>query len=111
SGTGDAKYAVRIRIGESGALTAAAVSNAMLPPAYRLDRSAVGAMVALGWSPPGVLEGSGDFFGMRLPAADAGRLAVAVSRTLRDVYGAPHPAFLPYEARRPGHQPVALPAP
>jgi hypothetical protein len=101
---------VRIRIGESGDLIAAAVSNAMLPPAYRLDRSAVGAMVALGWSPPGVLEGSGDFFGMRLPVTDAGRLAVVVSRTLRDVYGAPHPAFLTYEADGPDDEPVVVPS-
>jgi hypothetical protein len=101
SGTGDAVYAVRIAIGESGDLTAAGVGNALLPEGYRLDRAAVGALVALGWSPPGVLEGSGDHFGLRLPASDANRLAVVVSRTLRDVYGAPHPAFLTYEASGP----------
>jgi hypothetical protein len=110
SGTGDAVYAVRIVVGESADLTAAAVSNAMLPEGYRLDRSAVGALVALGWSPPGVLDGSGDFFGLRLPAADARRLAVAVSRTLRDVYGAPHPAFLTYEASGPDGEAVVVPA-
>jgi hypothetical protein len=98
SGTGDAVYEVRITAGDSGELTAAAVGNALLPEGYRLDRSAVGALVALGWSPPGVLDGSGNFFGLRLPASDSSRLAIIVSRTLRDVYGAPHPAFLTYEA-------------
>ncbi|GAA1802305.1 YbjN domain-containing protein [Planosporangium flavigriseum] len=98
SGTGDAVYEVRLTAGESGELTAVAVSNAALPDGYRLDRTAIGALVALGWSPPGVVEGSGDYFGLRLPASDANRLAVIVSRTLRDVYGAPHPAFLTYTA-------------
>jgi T3SS (YopN, CesT) and YbjN peptide-binding chaperone 1/T3SS (YopN, CesT) and YbjN peptide-binding chaperone 3 len=110
SGTGAAVYAVRIIVGDSGDLTAAAVSNAMLPEGYRLDRSAVGALVALGWSPPGVLDRSGDFFGLRLPVTDASRLAVAVSRTMRDVYGAPHPAFLTYEANGPDDEAVVVPA-
>jgi hypothetical protein len=112
SGTGDAVYEVRITVGESGELIAAAVGNALLPAGYRLDRNAVGALVALGWSPPGVLEGSGDFFGLHLPAAasDSTRLAVIVSRTLRDVYGAPHPAFLTYEANDPGATAVSIPA-
>jgi hypothetical protein len=98
SGTGDAVYEVRMTVGESGELTAAAVGNAALPEGYRLDRNAIGALVALGWSPPGVLDGSGDFFGLRLPASNASRLAIIASRTLRDVYGAPHPAFLTYTA-------------
>jgi hypothetical protein len=109
SGTGDAVYAVRILVGDSGELVASGVSNAVLPDGYRLDRSAVGSLVALGWSPPGVLEGSGDFFGLRLPAAEAGQLAVIVSRTLRDVYGAPHPAFLTYAAAGPGDETVQIP--
>jgi hypothetical protein len=109
SGTGDAVYAVRITVDGSGTLTAAAVGNALLPAEHRLDRAAVGALVALGWSPPGVLDGSREFFGLQLPRADAGRLAVVVSRTLRDVYGAPHPAFLTYEAHRDDDEPVAVP--
>jgi hypothetical protein len=43
-----------------------------------------------------VLPGSGDSFGLRSDTANARRLAAIVSRTLRDVYGAPHPAFLVY---------------
>ncbi|NJC68726.1 YbjN domain-containing protein [Planosporangium thailandense] len=110
SGTGDAVYEVRVTAGESGALTAAAVGNALLPEGYRLDRAAIGALVALGWSPPGVLDASRDFFGLRLPASDSGRLAVIVSRTLRDVYGAPHPAFLTYAASDADGTAVPVPA-
>jgi hypothetical protein len=110
SGTGDAVYAVRVMVGEGGELTGAAVGNALLPEGYRLDRAAVGALVALGWSPPGVLDGSAGFFGIRLPAADASRLAVIASRTLRDVYGAPHPAFLTYEAAGLAGETVVVPA-
>src|SRR5512138_2734894 len=62
SGTGDAVYAVQIATIEGRQLAASAVSNAHLPAGYRLDRSAVGHLVALGWSPPGVVEGSQDSF-------------------------------------------------
>ncbi|HEX8632081.1 MAG TPA: hypothetical protein VF755_28305, partial [Catenuloplanes sp.] len=78
------------------AVEALAVGNASLPAGFRMDRAAVADMVALGWSPPGVLPGSGDSFGLRTTVAAAARLAATVSRTLRDVYGAPHPAFLVY---------------
>jgi hypothetical protein len=110
SGTGDAVYEVRITAGESGELTAVAVGNALLPEGYRLDRNAVAALVALGWSPPGVLDGSGNYFGLRLPTSDSSRLAIVVSRTLRDVYGAPHPAFLTYEASGRDGEAVHVPA-
>ncbi len=65
-------------------------------------------MVALGWSPPGVVAGSGDQFGLRTPVTDADRLAAAVSRTLRDVYGAPHPAFLVYLVHDADDEPIAV---
>src|SRR6266511_2100037 len=94
SGTGDAVYEVTVTMFEAGELLGAAVGNAHLPEGYRLDRTAIGQLVALGWSPPGVVEGAGDSFGVRLPVSDASRLAVIVSRTMLDVYGAPHPAFL-----------------
>ena len=95
SGTGDAVYGVSLRRADEG-MTALAVSNASLPDGFRLDRSQVAQMVALGWSPPGVLAGSGESFG--LSAADDS-IARVVTRTLRDVYGAPHPAFLVYSSR------------
>jgi hypothetical protein len=109
SGTGDAVYEVMVTMSDAGEFTAAAVGNAHLPADYRLDRSAIGQLVALGWSPPGVVEGAGDAFGVRLPTVDASRLAVIVSRTMRDVYGAPHPAFLTYSAAGPDGTAVYLP--
>ncbi|NED58816.1 YbjN domain-containing protein [Micromonospora aurantiaca] len=96
SGTGDAVYSVSVDAGEEGRLSARAVGNATLPQGYRLDRAAVADMVALGWSPPGVVPGSGEQFGLDCGVDEATRLAAVLSRTLRDVYGAPHPAFLVY---------------
>jgi len=98
SGTGDAIYSVQVTAEDGDVLSASAVGNADLPTAYRLDRASVGALVALGWSPPGVVPGVGESFGTRAAKADARRLSVQMTRTLRDVYGAPHPAFLTYLA-------------
>jgi hypothetical protein len=67
-----------------------------LPAAHRLDRDAIADLVALGWSPPGVVEGTEGNFGLRSPVTDASRLAAIAVRTLREVYGAPHPAFVTY---------------
>ncbi|MGH3739696.1 MAG: T3SS (YopN, CesT) and YbjN peptide-binding chaperone 1, partial [Micromonosporaceae bacterium] len=97
SGTGEAVYQVGLAMGEDRLLFADAVGNASLPEGHRLDRSAVADLVALGWSPPGVVERSGNRFGMHAGADDAALVAATVTRTLRDVYGAPHPAFLTYE--------------
>jgi hypothetical protein len=94
SGTGDAVYSVTITVADNGRVDALAVGNASLPPGFRMDRAAVADLVALGWSPPGVVEGSGEHFGLRSNTGEAVRLAATISRTLRDVYGAPHPAFL-----------------
>jgi hypothetical protein len=102
SGTGDAVYSVEVTAQEGGAFSATAVGNADLPGPFRLDRAAIADLIALGWSPPGVVAGSGASFGVHLPATETNRLAVLVARTLRDVYGAPHPAFLTYLARRDG---------
>ncbi|SCL38982.1 hypothetical protein GA0074692_5202 [Micromonospora pallida] len=96
SGTGDAVYSIGVDVGDERRLVARAVGNATLPEGYRLDRAAVADMIALGWSPPGVVEGSGEHFGLVGSGDEAPRLAAIVSRTLRDVYGAPHPAFLVY---------------
>ncbi|MEV4712051.1 hypothetical protein [Micromonospora sp. NPDC049374] len=96
SGTDDAVYSVYVEVRSDGRFAARAVGNATLPPGYRLDRAAVADMVALGWSPPGVVDGSGDQFGLDSAADEATRLAALLSRTLRDIYGAPHPAFLVY---------------
>ncbi|HEX6683966.1 MAG TPA: hypothetical protein VF062_14275 [Candidatus Limnocylindrales bacterium] len=98
SGTGDAVYGVSVRKTDAGT-TALAVGNASLPEGFRLDRASVARMVALGWSPPGVLAGSGDSFGLASSEDDSDAVATIVTRTLRDVYGAPHPAFLVYATR------------
>lgn len=90
------RYVVRVSVEASGSLRATAVGNAMLPAVYRLDRTAVGRLVRLGWSPTSAVAESGDFFSLRLPATAADRLAMIVSQTMRTVYGTPHPAFLTY---------------
>ncbi|HLL64795.1 MAG TPA: hypothetical protein VK453_03495 [Micromonosporaceae bacterium] len=110
SGTGDAVYSVEITAEEGGTFVASAVGNADLPVAFRLDRGAIADLIALGWSPPGVVAGSRDSFGVRVGAAEINRLAVLATRTLRDVYGAPHPAFLTYFARNAGSEDlIAMP--
>lgn len=98
SGTGDAVYSVQVTGEEGDQLAATAVSNADLPAAYRLDRTVIAEIVALGWSPPGVVAGSGESFGLRVGRGEAVQLSRLITRTLRDIYGAPHPAFLTYLA-------------
>jgi hypothetical protein len=97
-GTGDATYTVEFVIFDENVLHAEAVGNAALPPGHRLDRHAIADLVALGWSPPGVVDGTTDNFGLQVPTADAPTLAAIAVRTLREVYGTPHPAFLTYSA-------------
>lgn len=106
SGTGTAVYSVSIRVLADGVVEALAVGNAALPQEFRMDRAAVADLVALGWSPPGVLAGSGDSFGLRSSQDKASQLAAVVSRTLRDVYGAPHPAFLVYLVHDDEDEPI-----
>ncbi|WP_344086000.1 T3SS (YopN, CesT) and YbjN peptide-binding chaperone 1 [Luedemannella helvata] len=95
SGVGEALFGVTVRATGNGAVQAFAVGNPSLPPEHRLGRAAVGELVALGWSPPGVVNGD-DRFGLQQPVGDGTRLAGVITRTLRDVYGTPHPAFLVY---------------
>ncbi len=98
SGTGYAIYEVSVQHRPGDQLGVLAVGNAGLPEGQRLDRDAVAEMVILGWSPPGVIAGSGNDFGMITTMNEAVRVAVVVTKTLRDVYRAPHPAFLTYSA-------------
>jgi type III secretion system-like peptide-binding chaperone len=97
SGTGDAQYAVTVTAAD-GRLAARAVGNASLPAGFQLNRAAIADMVALGWSPPGVEPESRDQFGLTAAGDSAPQLATVLTRTLRDIYGAPHPAFLVYLA-------------
>lgn len=43
-----------------------------------------------------MVPGSGGSFGLNATTGESTRVATLLSRTLRDVYGAPHPAFLVY---------------
>ena len=106
SGTGTAVYSVSMRVLPDGVIEALAVGNAGLPEGFRMNRASVADLVALGWSPPGVLPGSRDSFGLRTDTAGAKQLATVVSRTLRDVYGAPHPAFLVYLVHDEEDEPI-----
>jgi hypothetical protein len=110
SGVGEAMYSVSVEPAGDGELRAYAVSNALLPPEHRLSREAVADLVALGWSPPGVVADSEERFGMALPVGQAPRLAAILSRTVRDVYGTPHPAFLMYTMDTSGDQAPIMPA-
>ncbi|GAA0451466.1 hypothetical protein Ade02nite_76440 [Paractinoplanes deccanensis] len=106
SGTGMAVYSVSIRVLDGGVVEALATGNAGLPEGYRMNRTSIADLVALGWSPPGVLAGSGDSFGLSSTREKAGQLATVVARTLRDVYGAPHPAFLVYLVHDENDEPI-----
>jgi type III secretion system-like peptide-binding chaperone len=110
SGTGDAVYGVTIEVGADEKLLTLGVGNNSLPNGYRLDRDQIAALVALGWAPPGVVPGSGEEFGLPGTVGEARRTAIIVTRTLRDVYGAPHPAFVTYLVRDGADQPVEPPA-
>jgi hypothetical protein len=107
TGIGEAVYAVSVTPAESGVLKAYAVGNSLLPPEHRLSRTAVGELVALGWSPPDGSSGD-DRFTLDLPTTQAARLAAIISRTLKDVYGTPHPAFLVYAALAESDQAVEV---
>ncbi|ADD45537.1 hypothetical protein Snas_5909 [Stackebrandtia nassauensis DSM 44728] len=99
SGTGNAVYDVSVTVPAAGQIRADATSNATLPGTAQLGRRAVGQLVALGWQPPGVIDDSADRFALSSTAAESEELANIVARTMRDVYGAPHPAFLTYDYR------------
>lgn len=108
SGTGNAVYDVSVSVPAVNQIRADATSNATLPTPAQLGRTAVGQLVALGWQPPGVLEGTTERFGLHTNPGDADRLATIVTRTMRDVYGAPHPAFLTYDYQSDGETPGNL---
>lgn len=108
SGTGTASYSVTVTVADDKRLVARAVGNASLPEAFHMNRAAIADMVALGWSPPGVEPGSGEQFGLTTDVADAAQLATVLCRTMRDVYGAPHPAFLVYWAHDSAQEPLTV---
>jgi hypothetical protein len=109
SGEDEALFGVSVRVAEEGQLAAHAVGNTNLPPEHRLGRTAVGEMVALGWLPPTVMGDGDDRLGMQLLVTQATKMAGILSRTLREIYGTPHPAFLVYTVLPAEGQTVDLP--
>jgi hypothetical protein len=101
AGVGEAVYKVSVAGADADTLAGYAVGNNQLPAEHRLARTAVGELVALGWAPPQLTPGADERFGLNLPRTQANRLAAIAVRTLRDVYGTPHPAFLIYELTVP----------
>jgi hypothetical protein len=100
-------YFVALTAGEEGRLTAEAVGNDALPADIRLHRETIERLIELGWDPPH--SGEQTSFTRSLGEGEqepAARLAIA---TLREAYGAPHPAFLRYEAHGTGGARVELP--
>jgi hypothetical protein len=93
---GSSVYEVSAECEPAGQLTAYAVGNTMLPESQRLPRTAIAQLVALGWSPPGAGAMRDERYSLALAQTEAIRLSAVLTRTLRDVYGAPHPAFLMY---------------
>jgi hypothetical protein len=98
TGQGAPLYSVSLDLADAEQMRAFAVSNRMLPREHQLSRKRIGEVVALGWAPPGVVAGSGERFGLDLPRSATGPAAAIIVRTLREVYGSPHPAFLLYTA-------------
>jgi hypothetical protein len=56
-----------------------------------------------------VLVAGDERFGLQLPVSDAPRMAKILSRTLREGYGTPHPAFLMYSVEPPSTEPASPP--
>jgi hypothetical protein len=94
----DAHYTVTVDLSEPEQLRAYAVSNRLLPRQRQLSMRRLADVAALGWQPPGVVPGSGQRFGITAPRTAANPLSKIITRTLREVYGSPHPAFLLYTA-------------
>jgi hypothetical protein len=69
------------------------VGNASLPEQLRLSKKLLAQLIDLGWQAALPDDDSVNFW-IERPQTDAQDLADVLARTLRDVYGAPHPAFL-----------------
>ncbi|MCU0266357.1 MAG: YbjN domain-containing protein [Actinomycetia bacterium] len=87
-----ADYYVQWEVRDDGTVRAEAVGNAALDPDDQLPPQPLARLAALGWLVPSA-EGQPNFQreGSTREPAD---LAHTVVRTLREVYNAPHPAFL-----------------
>ncbi len=93
-GDGDSTYYVQWAV-DDGHLHLEAVSNAFLAPAHRLTREPLARLAALGWQLP--VQGGPPNFSLDLTQDQARHASSTLVRTLREVYNAPHPAFLTVE--------------
>lgn len=87
-----ADYYVQWEVRDDGTVCAEAVGNAALDPDDRLPAQPLARLAALGWLVPSA-EGRPNFE-RQGSVREAEDLARTVVRTLREVYNAPHPAFL-----------------
>lgn len=85
-------YYVQWEVRDDGTVNAEAVGNAALDPEDQLPAQPLARLAALGWLvPTGEAQPN---FSRSGSTKDAGEIARTVVRTLREVYNAPHPAFL-----------------
>lgn len=111
AGHGAAVYSVTVDLAEPDQLRAYAVSNRMLPQEHLLPMKRLADVMAMGWQPPQVVPDSGERFGLALARSAVVPFSKIITRTLREVYGSPHPAFLLYTAVDREGDPVAEPPP
>lgn len=81
---------------EADRLRAEAVSTARGSDAGGFEEAAQARLVAMGWNAPG--DATSPSYWREGSPADGQLLAVLAVATLRDAFGAPHPAFLHYRA-------------
>ncbi|HEY5184440.1 MAG TPA: hypothetical protein VIM19_05945 [Actinomycetes bacterium] len=93
-GDGDNTYYVQWAVAD-GHAQLEAVSNAFLAPARRLTREPLARLAALGWQLP-TPNGPANFH-LDMSQDQASSASSTLVRTLREVYNAPHPAFLTVE--------------
>ncbi len=111
--TGAAPYVQLLAHGDD-AIRAEAVSDAYLDSRWALGDAGNDRLAALGWCAPtrGPLtppdDGGSDNWFVDRPRSRADELAVLTVRTLREVFGCPHPAFLIVEG---GFEPSGAAAP
>ena len=89
---GSEPYVQLCAFGE-GQVQVEAVSNHYLDPRHRLSGAQQIQLGELGWQAPSD-EPGGENFHEEFERREADRVAVLLVRSLREVYGVPHPAFL-----------------
>lgn len=92
SGPGCAPY-LRFRKDAVDTVTGEISGNSQLHLAHRLDKSARGRLVDIGWSQPRPKRGRSSFMA-EVDSSHADKLAVMAVSALREVFGVAHPAFL-----------------